>query len=363
LTAIGRTPYGGRPSVLMDEVWNFPHMNDLVRRTDSAAVDLLVLNYNGRRLLADCLPSIVRAAVASRHRCRVTVIDNDSSDDSVALVKREFPDVVVLESPNRGLCSFNGAVAASDAPVAILLNNDIKLRADSIEPLAAPLKHDGPSADDRCFMTAPLCWLFDGVTYEGMKTSVRWRWGLVQATSLFAGHERAIHGPGFTASSGAVLAVDREKFLELGGFDPIYLPGRLEDFDFCYRGYQAGYHARYVPEAVAYHQGCGTFEAAFGRAGCDRLALRNTLLFQWKNLRHPAHVARQLAGLPVRFFRDVLRAPWLEPSERFVFVRALHEACLRWRESQMTSEGRGGDLNTDREWAFFRQFHPQAILR
>src|SRR5690606_39237804 len=142
-----------------------------------------------------------------------------------------------------------------DAPGAILLNNDIRVAPDFVERLIEPLNARSRDFDPQCFMTAPLGWQFDGQTCEGFRTAVRWRWGLVQATGRFEGHECGLHEPGLTASAGAALAVDRRRFLDLGGFDPLYLPGRIEDLDFAYRGYQAGYHARYVPSAVCHHQG------------------------------------------------------------------------------------------------------------
>ena len=43
---------------------------------DRVSIDILVLNYNGRRLLAECLPSVLTAAARSRHACRVGVVDN-----------------------------------------------------------------------------------------------------------------------------------------------------------------------------------------------------------------------------------------------------------------------------------------------
>ncbi len=319
-------------------------------------VDLLVLSFNGRRLLAECLPSVLRAAEGAGHRCVVTVIDNDSSDGSAEWLAEEFPQVRVVRRPNRGLCSFNEVVGESAADVAVLLNNDITLEPDCIDPWVTPL-----ADDTRCFMTAPLCWQPDGQTYEGFRTAVGWRWGLVQATALFPGHEKTMTRPGFTASAGAALAVDRRKFVELGGFDPLYLPGRLEDLDFAFRGYQAGYHARYVPEAVAYHQGMATFGKAFGAAGCDRLALRNTLLFQWKNLRHPRHVVRQLCGLPLRLLRDVARAPWVGRERRWAFVGALFGALRRLgrlRDADFQSRRSVG-----REREFFRRFAREAMAR
>src|SRR5215469_6301952 len=172
------------------------------------AIDLVVLNYNGRRLLEECLPSIIHAAQRSRHACRVVVIDNGSSDDSVAFLDDEYPEIRQFPSANRGLCSYNDVLARLESPVAVLLNNDIKLAASSIDPLVGPLLEP----NNRCFLTAPLCWLFDGQTYEGLQTAVRWRWGLIQAISDYPGYERVMHIACLTASAGAVMAVDRKRF-------------------------------------------------------------------------------------------------------------------------------------------------------
>jgi len=316
-------------------------------------VHLLVLNFNGRRLLAECLPSVLRAAATSRHWCDVAVVDNASSDDSLDLLAERFPEVRVVRRPNRGLCSFNDVVPELEGPVAVLLNNDISLQAGCLDRWVAPLVEDS-----NCFMAAPLCWRTDGTTYEGFRTAVRWRFGLVQATALYPGHEEAIHRPGLTASAGAALAVDCRKFVELGGFDPLYLPGRLEDLDFAFRGYQAGYQARYVPEAVAFHRGMATFGKAFGPAGCDRLAMRNTLLFQWKNLRHPWHWARQLVGLPMRLAQDVCRAPWAGRDRRWMFTRALFGALGRMR--RLSADGYRPKRSIRREREFFHRFCPQS---
>lgn len=293
------------------------------------AIHLVVLNFNGRHLMEECLPSVISAAGASRHDCRVAVIDNDSTDDSVAFLRNDHPEVERFQCANRGLCSYNEVLATLESPIVVLLNNDIKLDFSSIDPLIEPLlpTNDG----DNCFMTAPLCWLFDGTSYEGLQTAIGWRWGLIQALSDYPGHERVMRRACLTASAGAVMAVDRQKFLHLGGFDPLYLPGRLEDLDFAFRGYMAGYHARYVPEAVAYHKGEATFRKELGAQRSQALALRNTLLFHWKNLRHPWHRLRHFAALPLRCAWDVLRAPFVSDERRFQFTKALLSAVDRWR--------------------------------
>jgi N-acetylglucosaminyl-diphospho-decaprenol L-rhamnosyltransferase len=202
---------------------------------------------------------------------------------------------------------------------------------------------------------------------------VLWRWGLVQATALFPGHGRAIDWPGPTASAGAVMAVDRRKFVELGGFDPLYLPGRLEDLDFSYRAFLQGYYACYVPEALAWHRGMATFAECFGAEGCDRLALRNTLLLEWKNLRHPAHVARALFGLAVRWTLEVAGAPWAAPGRRWTLTGAMGEAVRRWRAARAVAARPAGEEKSSgnsfarprgklrREREFFERFSPKRM--
>ena len=313
-------------------------------------VVIFVLNYNGRQLLPECLPSILREANASRHDCRVVVIDNESTDDGPEWLAENYPQIELCRLSNRGLCSFNTVMAEATAPVAILLNNDIRFCAGCIDPLVEPFDF----GESDCFMTAPLCHQFDGETYEGFRTAVDWSYGLVRATARFPGNEAGRELEDWTASVGAAMAVDREKFVELGGFDPIYLPGRIEDLDLSFR---AGWHIRYVPDSRMEHLGMATFGLAFGEVGCDRLALRNTLLFQWKNLRALRHRVRQLCGLSVRLAADLIRAPRLPRERRFAMFRALCEAITIWRGAERHVSPR----DTGRELDFFRRFHPRRM--
>lgn len=331
----------------------------------SQDVDVFVLNHNGRGLLARCLPSVLRACRASRYRPRLTVIDNDSSDGSLSYLQA-LPEVAVWRTANRGLCSFNEVLAQSNCRAAVLLNNDIQLAEDSIDPLVAPLIDDEPcpapnAAMAPCFLTAALCWKLDGGGYDGQKTAVRWRFGLVQATSLFPGHEAGILAPGRTASAGAAIAVKRRPFVELGGFDPLYLPGRLEDLDLAYRANRAGYVCQYVPTAVAWHVGMASFGPAFGPRGNEHLALRNTLLFQWRHMCHPLDRARQMVGFMLRGAADVLRAPLQTADRRWSFLRAWRAAKDRWAESGVACDAGSRPRDRQLQRRFFREFHPTAL--
>ena len=167
--------------------------------------------------------------------------------------------------------------------------------------------------------SAPQCWTFDGRLYEGMRTRVRDRFGLIQGMCRVPGHEDLAGHPDLTAAAGPILAVDRRRFLEVGGYDPIYFPGRIEDLDLGFRGWMAGYRGYYVPGSVAYHHGFGTFDSVLGMARSDRLARRNTLIFMWKNtagarlLAHLLWLSRSVSGANCCAVDSTPARPWLRP--------------------------------------------------
>lgn len=324
------------------------------------SVDVLVLNYNGRSLLETCLPSVVAAAARARCRARVWVVDNSSSDDSLPWLAAHYPDVAIVRESNRGLASFNPVLARLTSRVAILLNSDIRLDPQAVQTLAEPF-FATRAAREPLFLTAPQCFRFDGTTLEGFRTAVGWRYGLVQATGLFPGHADCAALPGETAAVGAALAVDRAAFVKLGGFDAIYLPGRIEDLDLCYRAFQAGYRLEYVPAAVAYHLGAGAFGPAFGEAGNQALARRNTLLFQSLNLRHPWHRLRAALGLAVRFAVEAIGDVRKPVEERYRTWRAWRAARQIEQSQPSTIDRRGHTLARERE--FFARFSAPALIR
>jgi N-acetylglucosaminyl-diphospho-decaprenol L-rhamnosyltransferase len=307
---------------------------------------ILVLNYNGRGLLAECLPSIALAAARSAVPCRVSVVDNSSTDRSGELVASHWPTMGYMREPNLGLASFNRVLERLDEPVVLLLNNDVKLDSGAVGPLLEVFE-----AHDDALFSAPLCWTFDGRAYEGMRTRVRTRFGLVQGMCRVPGFEKVVHARDLTAAAGPVLAVDRRRFLELGGYDPIFFPGRIEDLDLGFRGWMAGYRGYYVPESIAFHQGFGTFEPLLGKGQCDELACRNTFIFMWKNT-GGVRLAIHFLWLPARIAYSLLRG-------RFSFAAGLFGALSRLREvlsaRRALAVGQGGWV--DRQEAFFRQFH------
>jgi len=306
---------------------------------------ILVLNYNGRELLAECLPSIVHAAERAPVPCCVSVVDNGSTDGSDLLVAARWPEVGLIRERNLGLASFNSVLRRLEAPVVLLLNNDVKLDGEAVGPLLKAIEEH----DDALF-SAPLCWTFDGQTYEGMRTRVRTRFGIIQGMCRVPGFESVVDRADLTAAAGPVLAVRRQTFLALGGYDPIFFPGRIEDLDLGFRGWMAGYRGYYAPDSVAYHRGFGTFGPQLGAAQCDQLASRNSLIFAWKNtsgLRLVCH----LLWLPIRVVYAFV-------SGRVGFIHGLISALARGRRILAARRallvGQGGWI--EKQEAFYRRF-------
>jgi GT2 family glycosyltransferase len=306
---------------------------------------IFVLNHNGRVLLAECLPSVLAAALHSPVPCGVTVVDNGSTDGSSELVASRWPAVGFIREQNHGLASFNRVLARREEPVVLLLNNDVKLSASAVGPLLKVFE----THDDALF-SAPSCWTFDGRTYEGMRTRVRTRYGLIQGMCRVPGFEQLIDKDDLTAAAGPVLAIDRRRFLALGGYDPIYFPGRIEDLDLGFRGWMAGYRGYYAATSVAFHQGFGTFEPQLGRSECDMLARRNTFIFMWKNT-SGARLLSHLLWLPIRFGHSLLH-------RRGGFARGMFEAMKRGRQilASRRALGVGQGTWTETQEAYFRRF-------
>ena len=212
-------------------------------------VSALVINWNGARDLERGLPSLV----AQSHRpLEIVVMDNASSDDSEAVVRR-FPEVRwVGLGGNLGLApAMNRGAALAAGQLLLFLNNDMRFDGDFVARLAREL------------VGAPDVFCADGLQYdwEGRErvhtaTFLGDDAGASLAIKIVPGlythqRERAAPTDVFMASA-ANMMVKREMFESLGGFDERILFG-YEDLDLCWRAQLRGWRTVYVPEAVCWH--------------------------------------------------------------------------------------------------------------
>ena len=256
--------------------------------------NIVILNYNGRELLERFMPSILREAAASRRPCGVTIIDNSSADSSVAFLREKYPKVKLVECPNKVLVSFNDVVRGMTEDVVILLNNDMELLPGFVDPLVDVFENDSEA--------------FSAATH-GDRSAAVFRWGMLGAEFGYPGYGHLIEKPGYTFSTGAA-AFDRLKFLEIGGYDDLYLPGRYEDVDLCFRGWKRGWKGYYEPRSRVNHIGGASFEKAFDSATTQAMVFRNGCLFMIKNITDSGLMARFIALTLVRSLLALVTGRW-----------------------------------------------------
>jgi len=242
-------------------------------------VNIAVLNYNGKELLKECLPSVIRAAEKSSFLPKVTVIDNRSTDGSVEFLKENFPEVnVFAASANRVYSSYNEFFRSSDDDLIVVLNSDIKADENFLDPLVSHFEE----SDDILFVSSRM-YSFDRKTYQGDRSKPKLHFGVISADTRYKGYEKLIKEKGYAFSTGNGI-FDRKKFLKLGGFDNMYIPGRYEDVDLCYRGWKSGFKGIYEPKSIFYHKGYGTFCKEYKDKQIHGLVFKNSLIFMCKNI-------------------------------------------------------------------------------
>lgn len=293
-------------------------------------IDIIIPTYNGSHLLPTCLAALRQQ---TRRDFRVTIVDDGSTDDTRALLARDYPEVqiIVLER-NRGLAAaVNRGIAATHHPYVVLLNNDTEATPTWLAHLVGTLERYPSYA----FAASKLL-LFDerdrihstGDYYrvDGVPGSRGvWQRDIGQYNAMVQVFGPCAAAAAYRRSALAALHVDGKVFDE-------DLVMYCEDVDLNLRAWQAGYRTVYVPQAVVYHKLSATGGGALASYYCGR----NFALVWLKNM--PAPLARQHLGtLVASQLGFTLHALWhiREPAARarlrgqFAAVRALP---LFWRK-------------------------------
>lgn len=268
--------------------------------TDLPSCCLMILNYNGRELLADCLPSALAAAGAFGRPCPVVVVDNRSSEGDVDFIHSHFPQVeTVLAEKNDYLFSLNGAVAGRSEEVVIILNNDMTFDEGFIAPLLDHLRHPEVFA----VSARVLDWDREAVITARSQLVRRRFWYSLKRT--FDDSE-----PCYTLyAAGGAAAFRRAMFLELGGFDPLFRPAYYEEVDLSYRAWKRGWKVIYEPSSIMIHRRAATLGRQHSKMRLRRMILRNQVLFNLKDTGTALELAGFLALLPIRFLKALATGP------------------------------------------------------
>lgn len=224
-------------------------------------VSVIIVNWNTRDELRECLRSL-HPSLHPDVQAEIIVVDNASWDDSVAMVKREFPEVKLIENRlNEGFGkAHNRAAQVAQGRYLLLLNSDARAHPGALKQLV-----DYADAHPDVGIIAPKVLNPDGSLQYSCRRFPVYEAGLFRNTLLgrlfpqnrfvrdylMTDFDHA-HTMEVDWVSGCAMLIRRETWHQLGGFDEQFFM-YCEDVDLCWRAHEAGWKVVYHPDAIVTH--------------------------------------------------------------------------------------------------------------
>ena len=245
-------------------------------------VAVVILNWNGKQLLEQFLPSVVQYS----KEATVYVADNASTDDSVAFVKEQFPEVaVVINATNTGYAGgYNEALQHIEADVYALVNSDIEVTENWLQPIIKTFQEEPTTA-----IIQPKILDYKNKAYfeyAGAAGGFIDQYGYPFCRGrIFDTLEKDLgqydSNQEIFWASGACFFIRSSVYKELKGFDTSFF-AHQEEIDLCWRAINKGHTIKYLFESKVYHVGGATLQQ--GNPKKTELNFRNSLLMLTKNL-------------------------------------------------------------------------------
>ena len=263
-------------------------------------VAVVILNWNGEKMLREFLPDVVRHSTGAE----LVVADNASTDGSLQMLEREFPTVrrIVLDRNYGFAQGYHLALEQVDAEFYLLLNNDVQVGADWLSPL---LEYMDKKPHVAACQPKLLChWDRTRFEYAGASGGYIDAWGYPYCRGRVMGTVEEDKGQydepaSLLWATGAALMIRREAYWQAGGLDGRFF-AHQEEIDLCWRLRSRGYGIACVPQSKVWHVGGGTLPKDSPHK--TYLNFRNNLLLLYKNL--PSE--RLDTVMRVRFWLDAL---------------------------------------------------------
>lgn len=242
---------------------------------------VVILNWNGVELLKKFLPSVIKFSPEAN----IYVADNASTDNSVKYIKENFQEVKVIQNKeNEGFAKgYNEALADLREDVFVLLNSDVEVTQNWLQPLLKHLKLNPKTA-----AVQPKILDYkrkDYFEYAGAaggyidKLAFPYCRGRIFDT-LEKDEGQYDDICSILWASGACLVIRKKVYEEVGGLDEDYF-AHQEEIDLCWRINNAGYRVKFIPNSKIYHVGGATLNAMNPQK--TYLNFRNSLFNLLKN--------------------------------------------------------------------------------
>jgi GT2 family glycosyltransferase len=260
-------------------------------------IAVVILNWNGTKLLEQFLPSVVRYSPEAE----IYVADNASTDDSVAFVKANFPAVKIIQNhSNFGFAQgYNEALKSVDAQIYALVNSDIEVTENWLHSIIETFEKEPKTA-----IIQPKILDFkrkEYFEYAGAAGGFMDKYAYMFCRGrLFETLEKDNGQYDDNCeifwASGACFFIRSSVYKDLKGFDADFF-AHQEEIDLCWRAFNKGHIIKYNSQSVVYHVGGATLQQ--GNPMKTFLNFRNSLLMMVKNL--PKNML-----FPVLFVRLIL---------------------------------------------------------
>jgi len=246
-------------------------------------IAVVILNWNGKQLLEQFLPAMIKC---THDDAEIYVADNDSTDDSVAFIKANFPSVKIVQNTINGgyAKGYNDALQHIDADIYALVNSDIEVTDNWIQPIINEFKNSDNTAiiqpkildykDKKMFEYAGAGGGFiDFLGYPYCRGRI--------FSSLEKDTQQYNDTTEIFWASGACFFIRSNIYHQLGGFDEQYF-AHQEEIDLCWRVQNEEHSIKYVGASTVYHIGGATLNEASPRK--TFLNFRNSLFTVLKNV-------------------------------------------------------------------------------
>lgn len=256
--------------------------------TDMVNVAITLVNWNGKNDTLVCLASLGKLKAQSL-KLKIIVVDNGSTDDSVAVIRKKFPDIEVIETgKNLGFAGGNNAgiryALEHGAQYVWLLNNDTIVDKNALVALLDAIKQNAVGIAGSKIYFAPGREYHKERYRENDRGRVLWyAGGVIDWRNMYASHRGVdeVDMGQYDAQeltpfvTGCSMMVRRNVFETVGLLDEKFF-AYLEDLDFCLRAKRAGYTLKYAPQSVVWHKNAGA--SGVGSTTHQYYMTRNRLL-------------------------------------------------------------------------------------
>jgi GT2 family glycosyltransferase len=295
--------------------------------TNSTKPIVIILTYNQREKTLACLSALLDG---NDIPFEVLVWDNGSQDETIAAVNTAFPTILTRYSQsNLGVAGGRNAAAQMaimeiGATHLLFLDNDILTEPGFVGALYKPFKTDPLIGQTQ----AKLRFMHDhSLINDGGGARISFVFWRVTPVGFGEPDRGQYDAPRRCIACGGAMMVRADVFQQLGGFDLLFGPFGPEDLDFSLRLQRAGYTARYIPQAVGYHQVSHTYGQGYSE-DYARHKSRHWLLFMRRHASLWQQIAFYLFGAPVVGTQVLIREA---RRGNFTAIRGLVQGILNIR--------------------------------